>query len=130
LQRPSGIGQIAVFALPFETAPGERRDHNTGTLVFISDPRRKAGWFDPEVIGRFYAMTPAEARLTSRMAYGNSLESIAAELGISIHTARTHLKRIFEKTGVARQAELVHVLHNTFGFLHSEGTADASPQQN
>ena len=38
------------------------------------------------------------------------LEDAAAVLGISPNTARTHLKRIFEKTATHRQAELVKVL--------------------
>ncbi|CLQ37728.1 LuxR family transcriptional regulator [Mycobacterium tuberculosis] len=35
---------------------------------------------------------------------------MAANLGISIQTARSHLKRIMQKTGTTRQAELVLLL--------------------
>jgi len=35
------------------------------------------------------------------------LETIADDLNITKETARFHLKRIFAKTGVRRQAELV-----------------------
>jgi DNA-binding CsgD family transcriptional regulator len=35
---------------------------------------------------------------------------VAERLGISFATARTHLSRIFEKTGVHRQAELVRLV--------------------
>jgi DNA-binding CsgD family transcriptional regulator len=35
---------------------------------------------------------------------------LAQELGMRYETARTHLRRIFEKTGTSRQTELVSLL--------------------
>lgn len=113
--RDSGRGPVAVLTWPVGEPAAS--SNSGGSLVFISDPYRQSGRFDAAMVRRLYAMTPAEARMASKMAHGNSLNNIAQELGISIHTARTHLKRIFEKTGVERQAALVHVLQNTFGFL-------------
>jgi DNA-binding CsgD family transcriptional regulator len=55
---------------------------------------------------RLYGMTSGEAVLAVHLARGKSLEEAAAELCISRHTARTHLKRIFMKTDTHRQAEL------------------------
>ena len=52
-------------------------------------------------------MTVAEARLAARLACGEALETIADDLKITKETARFHLKRVFAKTGVRRQAELV-----------------------
>ena len=57
-----------------------------------------------------YGLTPAEAKLAVQLANGGSLEEAAEYLGISIHTARTHLKAIFAKTGTRRQSELVAML--------------------
>jgi DNA-binding CsgD family transcriptional regulator len=47
------------------------------------------------------------ARFVSR---GQSLNSIAQELDISVNTVRTHLTRIYEKTGVNSQTALVRLL--------------------
>ncbi len=55
-------------------------------------------------------MTPAEARLAAGLAAGKSLAEIAEEAGLSIHTARWTLKRIFARTGARRQSELVSML--------------------
>lgn len=44
------------------------------------------------------------------MLQGDGRNAAAARCGISINAARTHLMRIFEKTGVNRQAELIKVL--------------------
>jgi len=38
------------------------------------------------------------------------VEELAEELGITPLTARTHLKRVFAKTGTTRQADLVSLL--------------------
>ncbi|MCC6915425.1 MAG: PAS domain-containing protein [Rhodospirillaceae bacterium] len=59
---------------------------------------------------KVFAMTPAEARLAQSLMNNRSLKDVAAELGISWESARTHLKVIFAKTGTRRQSELIGVL--------------------
>lgn len=58
-------------------------------------------------IQRRLGLTLAEARVACRLAGGADLWSIARELQIARETVRTHLKRIYSKTGTRRQAELV-----------------------
>jgi DNA-binding CsgD family transcriptional regulator len=77
-------------------------------VVFVDPDERRAA---PESLLRFgFSLTPAEARLASRLATGASLEDISDEMGISKLTGRTHLKRIFAKLGIGRQSELVALL--------------------
>jgi DNA-binding CsgD family transcriptional regulator len=57
-----------------------------------------------------FGLTPAEARLATEMAQGDGKVAAAERLGISFSTARSHLSRIFDKTGVRRQAELVRLM--------------------
>lgn len=57
-----------------------------------------------------YGLTPAEATLALEIAKGDGRDAAAARLGVTLSTARTHLSRIFEKTGASRQAELVLLL--------------------
>ena len=57
-----------------------------------------------------FRLTRAEAALAYEMLAGDGREAAASRCGISVNTARTHLMRIFEKTGVARQAELAVLL--------------------
>lgn len=62
-------------------------------------------------LGEAYGLTPTEAALAARLAaHPASLRSTADALGIRVSTAKTHLQRIFEKTGTHRQAELVQLL--------------------
>jgi DNA-binding CsgD family transcriptional regulator len=57
-----------------------------------------------------FGLSPAQARLAALVLDGNDLAQAAAELGVSINTVRTHLQRMFDKTGVRSQPALVRVL--------------------
>jgi DNA-binding CsgD family transcriptional regulator len=62
---------------------------------------------DVEMLVRLYGLTRGEAGLAALLVQGKSIEEAAAELFISPHTARAHLKRIFMKTDTHGQTELV-----------------------
>jgi len=53
-----------------------------------------------------YGLSPAEARVATHIADGGSVETYAAQAGVSRGTVRSQLKSVFAKTGVHRQAEL------------------------
>ena len=57
-----------------------------------------------------FGFTPAEAALATDLLAGNDITASAAHRRISPHTARAHLRRLFEKTGTRRQAELMRLL--------------------
>lgn len=76
-------------------------------LISDADQRQKAR--RKELKTRF-GLTPAETAFALEILKGDGREAAAARLGISLSTARTHLSRIFEKTDVRRQAELVRLL--------------------
>jgi DNA-binding CsgD family transcriptional regulator/PAS domain-containing protein len=64
-----------------------------------------------DAVAATFGLTPAETRVLERLLGGMSLVEAAAALGIAETTAKTHLSRIFAKTGVSRQAELVALVH-------------------
>ncbi len=58
-----------------------------------------------------YDLTPAEAKvLAAVIQAGGGVEAVAARLGVSRSTIKTHLERVFKKTGIRRQAGLVKLL--------------------
>ena len=61
-----------------------------------------------------FGLTPAEARLALHLVVGDTLQSAAIKLDISYETARCHLRNMFNKTGVHRQAELVAQIVTAF----------------
>lgn len=54
-----------------------------------------------------YQLTAREKETLQLLSKGNSFKMIAAELGISIDTVRTHIKRIYDKLHVRSQIEAV-----------------------
>lgn len=61
-------------------------------------------------LAEIYGLTAAESRLAHTLASGGSLESHAESFCISINTVRTQLRHLLEKTGEARQQDLVRSL--------------------
>lgn len=79
--------------------------------VVICDPERPIQ-LDASVLAHVYALTKAEAAVTAKLLQGEALEGVANALFISIETVRTHLKRIFLKTGTNRQSQLIALVLN------------------
>jgi DNA-binding CsgD family transcriptional regulator len=63
-----------------------------------------------DAVVALFDLTPAEARVLDLVAAGRGREEAAAALGIQVNTLKTHLLRIFEKTGCRRQPELVALM--------------------
>ena len=67
-----------------------------------------------DLLRSHFGLTPAEARLAHHLVAGETLRSAAIKLSITYETARTQLKKIFNKTGARRQAQLVIVILAAF----------------
>ncbi len=65
---------------------------------------------DPALVRDLLGLTLAEARLTALVGVGLAPREASQRLGITEETARTTLKRVFQKTGVTRQSELSALL--------------------
>jgi DNA-binding NarL/FixJ family response regulator len=78
-------------------------------VLLVSDPARQAVP-SVEIVARLFDLTDTEARLALALAEGQRIEEAAVALGITVNSARTYLKHVFGKTGVARQAELVRLV--------------------
>lgn len=63
-----------------------------------------------EVIRGLYHLSPMEAKLVTQLFITPHLATAATALGITLNTARTHLKRIYSKTHVNRISSLIHLI--------------------
>lgn len=60
-------------------------------------------------LARRFGLTATESRVLAAVGASQTPDEIAAELGVSVTTVRSHLARLFDKTGCRRQAELVRL---------------------
>ncbi len=107
--RQSGQKPLSVVISPVRSRTEALSIDRPTAILFVSDPTRRTE-MRKERLMRLYTLTGAEARVAAHLAEGRRLDEISRLLGISDNTIRTHLKRIFTKTGTERQAELVRML--------------------
>jgi DNA-binding CsgD family transcriptional regulator len=114
------------IAVPMTGLSGER--YIAHVLPLTSGARRKAGIaysavaavfvrkatldqpYPLEALAAVYRLTPAELRVVVAIVQAAGVPETAAALGVSGPTVRTHLQRIFDKTGAKRQADLVKLV--------------------
>ena len=63
-----------------------------------------------QVIGSTFNLTPAELRVLLAIVDVGGVPEIAEAFGVADSTVRTHVRRLFEKTGTSRQADLVKLV--------------------
>jgi DNA-binding CsgD family transcriptional regulator len=133
----AGAGDAALgvkgIALPLVARNGDR--YIAHVLPLTSGARRKAGTSlaaaaavfvrkaaldarSPlETVAKVYKLTPAELRVMLAVVEIGGAPEVADALGIAETTVKFHLKRLFEKTGTRRQADLVKVVAGYSGAL-------------
>lgn len=90
-----------------------RLDDRDRIVVFVTDPQR----VDPPsaaVIGQVLRLTRSEAALVHQLALGLSVTEAAEACELSVQSARTYLKRIYQKTRTNRQSDLMRLVYSAF----------------
>lgn len=126
----AGQGDAALgikgIAVPLMGKDGER--YIAHALPLTSGARRRAGVANAaaaalfvrkatlavpsasQAIGSAFKLTPTELRVLLAIVEVGGVPEVAAAFGIADTTVRTHVSRLFEKTGTARQADLVKLV--------------------
>lgn len=92
--------------------PSERGVFFEARSLVVARPKRVRGAEIAALARSLFQLTISEARIASHVAQGHSPRIIATSCGISVGTVRTHLKRIFDKTGARSQSELAALLNS------------------
>jgi DNA-binding CsgD family transcriptional regulator len=103
--------RLVAHALPLTS--GARRRAGVAYRAVAALFVRKAALAMPsrsEVIGKAFKLTPTELRVLLAIVELGGVPEVAAALGVADTTVRTHVSRLFEKTGTARQADLVKLV--------------------
>ena len=78
-------------------------------LAIVADPKGRTG-VEPVVAAEALNLTRMEGRVAVMLARGMSVREIAAATGRKESTIRSHVKHMFTKHGLSRQAELVRLV--------------------
>ncbi len=103
LDRTQSISKETVYLMPIDGSDGLvlltfGQDHNDSEIRNIA----------LEAMG----LTPAERSVTQGLVDGKSLQEAANDAKVTISTARSYLKSIFQKTGMKSQSQLVTLCLN------------------
>jgi DNA-binding CsgD family transcriptional regulator/PAS domain-containing protein len=110
--RPSGKRPYSIVVSPLPHGSFSMSTLRPAVCVVISVPEKR-NVVQTDQLQAVYGLTLSEARLATRLAQGEDLQSAAASLNIGYATARTQLAMIFRKTETRRQGELVKLLLTT-----------------
>ena len=106
LERRESGSPLAVLVCPLRPDDPLFQRGTPAAVVLVNDPD-----INPSpraaTLARFYGLTAAQAELLAALVDGQRIADYADEKGISMNTVKAHLKRIFEKTDVNRQSDLV-----------------------
>jgi DNA-binding CsgD family transcriptional regulator/PAS domain-containing protein len=99
---------------------GERRHaalrYAATAAVFVHKAALEA-FSPPAVMAETFKLTMTELRVLFAIVEVGGVPEVAQVLGIAPSTVRTHLSRVYEKTGVGRQADLVKLVAGFVGPL-------------
>jgi DNA-binding CsgD family transcriptional regulator/PAS domain-containing protein len=107
--RGRDVGRFADLSLP-----------DAAVLLFIVDPANRSGVPLAWIVDA-YGLTPAEARVALCAASGATIPEAAHRLNVSPNTVKTHLRKVFAKTGTNRQAELARLIAS-IGLMRPDST--------
>ena len=84
----------------------------TSALIFLR-VKEIVGEADKKLLQQLFSFTATEANLAVGLVKGLCLKDVESQLNIRHNTARAHLRSMFAKADVSRQAQLVSLLANS-----------------
>ena len=117
--RKTAAVPLSLMFVPFHGRQPFPQDSQPQIVLFFSNLEQSAD-SARGVLKSLYGLTDAEAGLALLIIRGLSLEACAGRLGITLNTARTHLKKLFMKTDTNRQVELIRVMLESPATLYLE----------
>lgn len=106
----SAVDALKLGALDYLVKPGAIHDLPSKTLQAVQLRRKKQRGLISHAVQEMadeYRLTPKQAEVCRNLIAGNSNAEIARVMGISEHTVKTHLKKVFEILNVESRTELV-----------------------
>ena len=109
LRRSTVLPPFVVHAKPVDISQPDYGARHVAALVLIVEPGRHHR-IDPGLVARILQLTPAEAQVAVRLAEGKSVRDMAEASGHTEGAVYWHLKQIYRKQSISRQADLVRLV--------------------
>ncbi|MCY4488964.1 MAG: LuxR C-terminal-related transcriptional regulator [Deltaproteobacteria bacterium] len=125
VRRQFAPSPLVLHVNPVDGRKTDVRAWPVAALVLVVDP---VSWphIDPAMVGQALGLTEMESRVAVLLAEGMSVRKIAARMGRKESTIRAHVKHMFAKHGVSRQAELVRLVLSLANAPEREATGEAA----
>ncbi|MEJ2761150.1 MAG: response regulator [Gammaproteobacteria bacterium] len=107
VNRGSHIPPLHIFVSPMHSRASNYGQDMPIAVLFLFETVNDVERIG-DVVRTLYNLSPTESRIAALLVFNPHLDEVAASLGITYNTARTHLKRIYLKTGTNRLSALVH----------------------
>jgi DNA-binding CsgD family transcriptional regulator/PAS domain-containing protein len=107
--RPNGQRSLQVLVSPIRPQQRLHLSERAVAAIYVTDPDQVAQ--KPEVIlMRLYGLTPSEAKVAALIVRGTTARHVSSNLNVSYNTVKSHLKRVFAKTGTKGQGDLIRLI--------------------
>ena len=107
--RGPGSPPLVVHVKPVAVPEADYGAPHTAALVLIVEPG-SGHRIDPDLVAGALGLTPMEARVAVWLAQGRSVREMAEATGRTEGSIYWHLKQIYQKQPVSRQADLVRLV--------------------
>ncbi len=114
LRRSSALPPLVLHVNPVGQQETDLRVSPIAALVLVVDPASHTR-IDPAVVAVALGLTGMESRVAVLLAEGMSVREVAAATGRGESTIRSHVKHMFAKHGLSRQADLVRLVLSLAG---------------
>lgn len=108
IPRPSGLRAYIALVAPSPRSLVEFGEGRSGAVVIVHDPTDLPRE-PPALLEDAFRLPRGAARLVAALAADEDLKGFAEREGVTIHTARFHLRTALARTGTRNQAELVRL---------------------
>ena len=109
VRRSPGTPRLVVRIIPVGSHQTDFGVRRVAALMLVVDPARRPK-ISPELVAAALGLTPAESQVAALLAEGRTVRDIAAATGRLETSVHWHLKHIFHKQGISRQADLVRLV--------------------
>ena len=109
LRHSNGLLPLIVHVKPMGVPQPDYGGRYAAALVLLVEPGRRPR-IDPGLVGESLGLTPGESQVAVWLAEGRSVDDMAQATGRAKSTIHWHLKQLYQKLHISRQADLVRLV--------------------